>query len=266
MLPKKTTLVCIAVLFVAFCVSAQSTLPPLTERSVMMVDAEFAGYDDLMRPVYNVGVTLAPHSTSDGTGGLTVCLRDAAVPPPFDPYPKECSWTYQGYSAEVTRIEGQVSVPFYYRGPVYADVLLPAYGPIAGIGPLMIPQHWAGITPYGPVDNDRMRLRMAVSHGVIEWAYHIRIDGAMPNAVGVIALSPVATRIEQVWGTVLVGPYPIFALPPMTADELGVVETRLNVPIELAGTTFYMQAVWDSGEDSLTPWHFSNGIRLDVWE
>lgn len=88
----RTAAVAIAAVWLGAPTVAQS--PP-----VLGVDAAFVGVDDHGRGTYEVGLTLAPHADAQ----LVAHIADLASPPPYDPFPAEATWHYEGASSTVTR-------------------------------------------------------------------------------------------------------------------------------------------------------------------
>ncbi len=249
------------------CAAALLAAPVFAQSpAVLGVDAAFAGFDDHGRSTYEIGLTLAPHQE----GALVATLADLASPPPYDPFPPEATWRYEGNSAVVTRVSHLLSVPLYYRGDVAVRVFTVTDGridgtPIARVEPLMRSAFADAAVSYGAVDLDRMRLRLLASPVTNRSnAYEIRVANMNPVTEGVVALSLDAARIDAPFGTILLDPATLTVLTTGVADENGVLRTSLALPAMHVGTTVYLQAMGDSLEDSLTPWLFSNGVRIEI--
>jgi hypothetical protein len=258
-------LICLGALFAVLIFT--SGIAQVSNRAsdlVLGMDVEFVGYDTMLRPEYTVGLWLAPHEISLGDG-LIITLRDGVTPQPYNPRPPEATWYYHGRSTTYTRVTKTLVAPFYYRANIWVDMVDEQTGlRFMQFGPIMRPDYGATVTPYGPNTLDRNRLSLVVTRGLTPFAYPIDVWGGPPMTTGVVVLAAEQTRLELPWGTILIGPAGLVPLPAMQADEDGHLSTMLTVPPELVGYVIYAQAMVDSFEDSLTPWFFSQGVRLDI--
>jgi hypothetical protein len=268
---KNIVLILLPTLALAALAGAQ-TPAPLGVESVIGLSASFDGSEQLGCPALEITVELAAHSGCADDSYLLVRIRDGANPPPFNPTDPEASWTYSGTSERSVIHRLHLPVPAYYRGPVFVDVLMQhpeRFGP--SIGPMMLPVADTGIVPYGTVDLDRNRLNLLAETGdvaVVPSLIRLRVEGAVPGSLGLIALSPTRTEMTfDMGGRLLIGPWPIWLLPEVfQADERGRFETMLEIPAhqQVAGLTFYVQAVSDAMDGSAEPWHFSNGVQVTL--
>lgn len=271
--PRNLVLYLAPMLAVAALAGAQ-TPTPLSVDSVVGLEATFAGEEDTGRAVLEITVELAPHGRCAPDSYLLIRIRDGANPPPFNPTDPEASWVYAGESAAWVTFKMHLPVPAYYRGPIYVDALMQEperFGRV--LGPMMLPVKASGIAPYGTVDLNRNCLHLHAEFGsttVFPPTVQFRVEGAIPGASGLIALSTNRTEIEfDMGGRLLIGPWPIVPLPYVFfANPAGRFWATLELPSDprLAGMTFYAQAVSDSTDDSLQPWLFSNGIRVTIPE
>jgi len=262
----------VALALVMVPVASAQTPAPLCCATVTGLEVAFAGFEAQDRPILGIAVDLQSHGACQPGDALIVRIRDGCIPPPNNPTAPEATWVYSGQSSKAVRVILRLPVPLHYRGPLYVDVLMQKPERYACMfGRMMLPVKGADLTPYGTVDLDRNCLHLRAefeSRTVYPPPIRFDIEGARIGAPSVIAFSPLRTEVEfTMGGCLLIGPSPIVPLPKVLhADELGRVTATLALPYDprLEGIVFYAQAASDSMDDSLQPWLFSNGVRIEL--
>ena len=227
------------------------------------VEAEFAGFTPAGEARFNIAVDLVPVSQAN----LVVHLRDAVQT--FQEPQCNCTWVFTGDISQPTRLTFSLTAGSWYMDPVFVDAKVDGRV-VSSLGPLQLPLSDSGLTPFGAVDFNRNRLHLG-ARGDARPGGLIRFDveGAIPGAASLIALSTGRTRIDfSAGGTLLIQPNDNLVAAPFMADSDGRFSVSFPIPSipELRGVTFYTQAASETQTDDLVPWFFSNGIQVVLKE
>jgi len=229
---------------------------------VVDLSVEFAGYDRNGRAQYLVRVRLEAGVRDDGICvSYLLQLRDT-YPHAIDATDERSQATILADPDAPSEHTILLCQAWFHYGPLYLDMMQWETGEIVqSIGPLQVPDHEAGLDPYGQVRQRSLHLHTE-GRALAGTNIFFRVYGVEPGTFGILGFSAKRSETALRDGTLLIGPDDIFPVFFM-ANADGEVEIEVLTEPWMEGMVFYAQAlahtVTPEGEDSLL---FSNGIQI----